>query len=234
MYLCICVNIFIYPCIVFYLYVRISLLLVYVHDEPSLSIYRCSYLYLVFSKNKLLFSKGPPVCLQVVPTHGHLCVSRWSHGPCGVPPDMELAYVCEWEKRPKSTHCPSIPLVCSWSCRNLVAFSTDLKGEDDDKGDTCRTDALAAQTHLQHTCSMRPTTHLEHPNQWFSNCGARPSSGTPRQYARGNADVLISRPYWEVHIFQSTQTLSHNEMNRFHFVVLKTYSVQKGYCSQNN
>uniref|UniRef100_A0A8C2X4K9 Mediator of RNA polymerase II transcription subunit 16 n=1 Tax=Cyclopterus lumpus TaxID=8103 RepID=A0A8C2X4K9_CYCLU len=46
---------------------------------------------------------------------------------------MELAYMCEWEKRPKSTHCPSIPLVCSWSCRNLVAFSTDLKGEDDDK-----------------------------------------------------------------------------------------------------
>uniref|UniRef100_A0A3Q4GHR4 Uncharacterized protein n=1 Tax=Neolamprologus brichardi TaxID=32507 RepID=A0A3Q4GHR4_NEOBR len=46
---------------------------------------------------------------------------------------MELAYVCEWEKRPKSTHCPSIPLVCSWSCRNLVAFTTDLKSEDDDK-----------------------------------------------------------------------------------------------------
>uniref|UniRef100_A0AAQ5Z609 Mediator of RNA polymerase II transcription subunit 16 n=1 Tax=Amphiprion ocellaris TaxID=80972 RepID=A0AAQ5Z609_AMPOC len=46
---------------------------------------------------------------------------------------MELAYVCEWEKRPKSTHCPSIPLVCSWSCRNLVAFSTDLKNDDDDK-----------------------------------------------------------------------------------------------------
>ncbi|TKS75251.1 Mediator of RNA polymerase II transcription subunit 16 [Collichthys lucidus] len=47
---------------------------------------------------------------------------------------MELAYVCEWEKRPKGTHCPSIPLVCSWSCRNLVAFTTDLKNEDDDKG----------------------------------------------------------------------------------------------------
>lgn len=47
---------------------------------------------------------------------------------------MELAYVCEWEKRPKSTHCPSIPLVCSWSCRNLVAFTTDLKNDDDDKG----------------------------------------------------------------------------------------------------
>ncbi|KAM9848344.1 mediator of RNA polymerase II transcription subunit 16 [Aulostomus maculatus] len=46
---------------------------------------------------------------------------------------MELAYVCEWEKRPKSTHCPSIPLVCSWSCRNLVAFTTDLKNDDDDK-----------------------------------------------------------------------------------------------------
>lgn len=49
--------------------------------------------------------------------------------------NMELAYVCEWEKRPKSTHCPSIPLVCSWSCRNLVAFTTDLKNEDDDKGE---------------------------------------------------------------------------------------------------
>ncbi|KAE8277301.1 Mediator of RNA polymerase II transcription subunit 16 Mediator complex subunit 16 [Larimichthys crocea] len=46
---------------------------------------------------------------------------------------MELAYVCEWEKRPKGTHCPSVPLVCSWSCRNLVAFTTDLKNEDDDK-----------------------------------------------------------------------------------------------------
>lgn len=47
---------------------------------------------------------------------------------------MELAYVCEWEKRPKSTHCPSIPLVCSWSCRNLVAFTTDLKNDHEDKG----------------------------------------------------------------------------------------------------
>ncbi|XP_077573859.1 mediator of RNA polymerase II transcription subunit 16 isoform X1 [Stigmatopora nigra] len=44
---------------------------------------------------------------------------------------MDLAYVCEWEKRPKSTHRPSIPLVCSWSCRNLVAFTTDLKNQDD-------------------------------------------------------------------------------------------------------
>uniref|UniRef100_G3PJB4 Mediator of RNA polymerase II transcription subunit 16 n=1 Tax=Gasterosteus aculeatus aculeatus TaxID=481459 RepID=G3PJB4_GASAC len=48
---------------------------------------------------------------------------------------MELAYVCEWEKRPKSTHCPSIPLVCSWSCRNLVAFTTDLKSDDEDDKD---------------------------------------------------------------------------------------------------
>lgn len=53
--------------------------------------------------------------------------------------NMELAYVCEWEKRPKSTHCPSIPLVCSWSCRNLVAFTTDLKNEDDDKGEHLHT-----------------------------------------------------------------------------------------------
>ncbi|XP_061634521.1 mediator of RNA polymerase II transcription subunit 16 isoform X2 [Phyllopteryx taeniolatus] len=43
---------------------------------------------------------------------------------------MELAYVCDWERRPKSTHCPSVPLVCSWSCRNLVAFTTDLKNDD--------------------------------------------------------------------------------------------------------
>ncbi|XP_061894953.1 mediator of RNA polymerase II transcription subunit 16 [Entelurus aequoreus] len=48
---------------------------------------------------------------------------------------MELAYVCEWEKRPKSNHCPSIPLVCSWSCRNLVAFTTDLKNDDDNDRD---------------------------------------------------------------------------------------------------
>lgn len=48
---------------------------------------------------------------------------------------MELAYVCEWEKRPKSTHCPSVPLVCSWSCRNLVAFTTDLKNDEEDKGE---------------------------------------------------------------------------------------------------
>lgn len=47
---------------------------------------------------------------------------------------MELAYVCEWDKRSKSTHCPSIPLVCSWSCRNLVAFTTDLKNNNEDKG----------------------------------------------------------------------------------------------------
>lgn len=46
---------------------------------------------------------------------------------------MELAYVCDWEKRPTSNHCPSVPLVCSWSCRNLLAFSTDLKSDDDGK-----------------------------------------------------------------------------------------------------
>lgn len=46
---------------------------------------------------------------------------------------MEVAYVCEWEKRPKSNHYPSIPLVCAWSCRNLVAFTTDLKNEEDEK-----------------------------------------------------------------------------------------------------
>lgn len=47
---------------------------------------------------------------------------------------MDLVYVCEWDKRTKSNHCPSIPLVCAWSCRNLIAFTTDLKNEDEDKG----------------------------------------------------------------------------------------------------
>lgn len=43
---------------------------------------------------------------------------------------MDLAYVCEWEKWPKSTHCPSVPLACAWSCRNLIAFTTDLRNDD--------------------------------------------------------------------------------------------------------
>ncbi|XP_051957194.1 mediator of RNA polymerase II transcription subunit 16-like [Xyrauchen texanus] len=46
---------------------------------------------------------------------------------------MEIAYVCDWDKRPKSNHCPSTPLVCAWSCRNLIAFTTDPKNEEDDK-----------------------------------------------------------------------------------------------------
>uniref|UniRef100_A0A8C9ULJ3 Mediator of RNA polymerase II transcription subunit 16 n=1 Tax=Spermophilus dauricus TaxID=99837 RepID=A0A8C9ULJ3_SPEDA len=45
---------------------------------------------------------------------------------------MDLAYVCEWEKWPKSTHCPSVPLACAWSCRNLIAFTTDLRSDDQD------------------------------------------------------------------------------------------------------
>lgn len=49
---------------------------------------------------------------------------------------MDLAYVCEWEKKPKSNHCPSIPLVCAWSCRNLIAFTTDLRNEEE-KGTAC-------------------------------------------------------------------------------------------------
>uniref|UniRef100_A0A8C6RY12 Mediator of RNA polymerase II transcription subunit 16 n=1 Tax=Nannospalax galili TaxID=1026970 RepID=A0A8C6RY12_NANGA len=45
---------------------------------------------------------------------------------------MDLAYVCEWEKWVKSTYCPSLPLACAWSCRNLIAFTTDLRSEDQD------------------------------------------------------------------------------------------------------
>lgn len=73
---------------------------------------------------------------------------------------MELAYVCEWEKRPKSTHCPSIPLVCSWSCRNLVAFTTDLKSEDDDK---------STQTHTRTHTQANTQTHAEL-DVLFSRC----------------------------------------------------------------
>lgn len=43
---------------------------------------------------------------------------------------MDLAYVCEWEKWSKSTHCPSVPLACAWSCRNLIAFTMDLRSDD--------------------------------------------------------------------------------------------------------
>ncbi|EDL89373.1 thyroid hormone receptor associated protein 5 (predicted), isoform CRA_b [Rattus norvegicus] len=43
---------------------------------------------------------------------------------------MDLAYVCEWEKWAKSTYCPSLPLACAWSCRNLIAFTTDLRNDD--------------------------------------------------------------------------------------------------------
>lgn len=43
---------------------------------------------------------------------------------------MDLAYVCEWEKWTKSTYCPSLPLACAWSCRNLIAFTTDLRNDD--------------------------------------------------------------------------------------------------------
>ncbi|KAB1279377.1 Mediator of RNA polymerase II transcription subunit 16 [Camelus dromedarius] len=42
----------------------------------------------------------------------------------------DLAYVCEWEKWPKSTHCPSATLACAWSCRNLIAFTSDPRGDD--------------------------------------------------------------------------------------------------------
>lgn len=47
---------------------------------------------------------------------------------------MDLAYVCEWEKWTKSTYCPSLPLACAWSCRNLIAFTTDLRNDDQGKG----------------------------------------------------------------------------------------------------
>lgn len=46
---------------------------------------------------------------------------------------MDLAYVCEWEKWAKSTYCPSLPLACAWSCRNLIAFTTDLRNDDQGK-----------------------------------------------------------------------------------------------------
>uniref|UniRef100_A0A3P9HJC8 Mediator of RNA polymerase II transcription subunit 16 n=2 Tax=Oryzias latipes TaxID=8090 RepID=A0A3P9HJC8_ORYLA len=62
-----------------------------------------------------------------------MCSSVSRSGQVCSPLDMELAYVCDWEKRQKNAHCPSIPVVCSWSCRNLVAFTTDLKSDDNEK-----------------------------------------------------------------------------------------------------
>uniref|UniRef100_A0A8C2EX38 Mediator of RNA polymerase II transcription subunit 16 n=1 Tax=Cyprinus carpio TaxID=7962 RepID=A0A8C2EX38_CYPCA len=73
---------------------------------------------------------------------------------------MEIAYVCEWEKRPKSNHCPSIPLVCAWSCRNLIAFTTDLKNEEDDKGlDNAFITNIIRPVDLSHMIHVIDTDH---------------------------------------------------------------------------
>ncbi|XP_050978732.1 mediator of RNA polymerase II transcription subunit 16 isoform X1 [Labeo rohita] len=73
---------------------------------------------------------------------------------------MEIAYVCEWEKRPKSNHCPSIPLVCAWSCRNLIAFTTDLKNEEDDKGlDNAFITNITRPVDLSHMIHIIDTDH---------------------------------------------------------------------------
>ncbi|XP_056108652.1 mediator of RNA polymerase II transcription subunit 16 isoform X1 [Rhinichthys klamathensis goyatoka] len=73
---------------------------------------------------------------------------------------MEIAYVCEWEKRPKSNHCPSIPLVCAWSCRNLIAFTTDLKNEEDDKGlDNAFITNIIRPVDLSHMIHIIDTDH---------------------------------------------------------------------------
>ncbi|KAM4050073.1 mediator of RNA polymerase II transcription subunit 16 [Anomaloglossus baeobatrachus] len=44
---------------------------------------------------------------------------------------MDVAYICEWDRKPRTSHCPSIPLVCAWSCRNLIAFTTDQRNEEE-------------------------------------------------------------------------------------------------------
>uniref|UniRef100_A0A7N5KMH7 Mediator of RNA polymerase II transcription subunit 16 n=1 Tax=Ailuropoda melanoleuca TaxID=9646 RepID=A0A7N5KMH7_AILME len=76
---------------------------------------------------------------------------------------MDLAYVCEWERWPKSTHCPSVPLACAWSCRNLIAFTTDLRN--DDQGSRL----LSADADGQIKCwSM--ADHLA--NSWESHVGS--------------------------------------------------------------
>ncbi|TRY58853.1 hypothetical protein DNTS_006201 [Danionella cerebrum] len=73
---------------------------------------------------------------------------------------MEIAYVCEWENRPKSNHCPSIPLVCSWSCRNLIAFTTDLKNEEEDKGiDNAFITNITRPVDLSHMIHIIDTDH---------------------------------------------------------------------------
>uniref|UniRef100_A0AAR2IPF2 Mediator of RNA polymerase II transcription subunit 16 n=1 Tax=Pygocentrus nattereri TaxID=42514 RepID=A0AAR2IPF2_PYGNA len=71
---------------------------------------------------------------------------------------MEVVYMCEWEKRPKSNHRPSIPLVCAWSCRNLIAFTTDLKNEEDDKASDMSTCSINV-TYLSHMIHIIDTEH---------------------------------------------------------------------------
>uniref|UniRef100_A0A8D3C5B6 Mediator of RNA polymerase II transcription subunit 16 n=1 Tax=Scophthalmus maximus TaxID=52904 RepID=A0A8D3C5B6_SCOMX len=75
---------------------------------------------------------------------------------------MELAYVCEWDRRQRTTHCPSIPLVCSWSCRNLVAFTTDLKNHDDDKGTQTTPTNLHHRTHPPAQNTPTDVSHMIH------------------------------------------------------------------------
>ncbi|XP_059494432.1 mediator of RNA polymerase II transcription subunit 16 isoform X2 [Stegostoma tigrinum] len=79
---------------------------------------------------------------------------------------MDIAYVCEWEKRPKSNYCPSVQLVCAWSCRNLVAFTTDLKNEEEQEQGSR---LLSADADGRVKCwSM--TDHLV--NSWDSTVGS--------------------------------------------------------------
>uniref|UniRef100_G3PJC5 Mediator of RNA polymerase II transcription subunit 16 n=1 Tax=Gasterosteus aculeatus TaxID=69293 RepID=G3PJC5_GASAC len=112
---------------------------------------------------------------------------------------MELAYVCEWEKRPKSTHCPSIPLVCSWSCRNLVAFTTDLKSDDeDDKGEAYTPPTLQQSSVTTYVSHMIHIIDTEHPWDVYSissghteviSCLEWDQSGSRLLSADGNGQI---------------------------------------------
>uniref|UniRef100_G1QJU8 Mediator of RNA polymerase II transcription subunit 16 n=1 Tax=Nomascus leucogenys TaxID=61853 RepID=G1QJU8_NOMLE len=96
---------------------------------------------------------------------------------------MDLAYVCEWEKWSKSSHCPSVPLACAWSCRNLIAFTMDLRSDDQD---------LTRMIHIldtEHPWDLHsiPSEHHECTLSWLlrgSVCLWGSQGGSPREPER--------------------------------------------------
>ncbi|XP_078478716.1 mediator of RNA polymerase II transcription subunit 16 [Lampetra planeri] len=48
---------------------------------------------------------------------------------------MEVVYSCDFPRKPRAAYCPAVPLACAWSCRNLVAFTSERRGPHGDIGE---------------------------------------------------------------------------------------------------